>query len=154
MEQPSSPELFSLHIDPSTKSQLWETARWAKFLSIIGFILCALVILGGLFFGSLFSSFTSRREMYDAGIDPSGLGVVMAFIYIIVAVVYFFPCLFLYRFANKMKLALAGNVQDELNLAFQNLKSLFKYVGIITIIVLALYGLAILMGILGLAAGS
>jgi hypothetical protein len=154
MEQEQSHELFSLHIDPLTKSHLWETARWAKFLSIVGFVLCALIIVGGLFFGSLFSTFSNRSEMYEGGINPTGLGVTMVFVYIIVAVVYFFPCLFLYRFSTKMKIALNGNAQEQLNLAFQNLKSLFKYVGIITIIMLALYGLAIVIGLLGLAAAN
>ena len=53
-----------------------------------------------------------------------------------------------------MKIALHGNAQEQLNLSFQNLKSLFKYVGVITIIILALYGLILVLGILGLAAGS
>lgn len=153
MEQEQTQELFSLHIDPLTKSHLWETARWARFLSIVGFVLCVLIILGGVFFSSLFS-FLSNNEMYGSGINTTGLGVTMAFMYIIFAVVYFFPCLFLYRFSTKMKIALNSNAQDQLNLSFQNLRSLFKYVGIITIITLALYGLALVIAVLGLAARS
>ena len=52
MEQSHSQELFSLQIDPLTKSHLWETARWAKFLSIVGFVLCGLILIGGLFFST------------------------------------------------------------------------------------------------------
>jgi Family of unknown function (DUF5362) len=149
MEREHISELFSLQIDPVTKSYLFETARWARFLSIVGFVLCVLIILGGLLFGSVFSYFINA---YDTnGLNPTGLGVTMAIVYILVSVLYFFPCLFLFRFATKMKIALNGNAQEELNLSFQNLKSLFKYVGIITIIVLALYGLAFVIGILGLA---
>ena len=152
MEQESSHELFSLQIDPLTKSYLWEIARWAKFLSIIGFILCLLILLGGLFFSSSLSYFSAGNETIQDGVNPTGLGVTMAFVYIILVVVYFFPCLFLYRFSTKMKAALNGNAQDQLNLSFQNLKSLFKYVGIITIIFLAVYGLVLVLAILGLAA--
>ena len=76
----------------------------------------------------------------------------MAFFYLILAVAYFFTCLFLYRFASKMKTALSGNAQDQLNFSFQNLKSLFKYFGIITIIALAMYGLVLVLAVLGLAA--
>jgi hypothetical protein len=50
-----------------------------------------------------------------------------------------------------MKTALNGNAQEQLNLSFQNLKLLFKYVGIITIILLALYGLALVVAVLTLA---
>lgn len=155
MEQFHSQELFSLHIDPLTKSHLGETARWAKFLSIVGFVLCGLILIGGLFFSTVLGNLASRGEAYEgAPFSSAGLGATMAVFYIIFAVIYFFPCLFLYRFANKMKTALYGNAQDQLNLSFQNLKSLFKYVGVITIIILALYGLILVLGVLGLAAGS
>ncbi len=152
MEQESR-ELFSLQIEPITKSYLWETARWAKFLSIIGFIFCILILLGGLFFSSFFSYFARENgTVGSAEVNPTGLGVSMAFFYLILAVAYFFPCLFLYRFASKMKTALSGNAQDQLNFSFQNLKSLFKYFGIITIIALAMYGLVLVLAVLGLAA--
>ncbi|MGZ3959302.1 MAG: DUF5362 family protein, partial [Flavisolibacter sp.] len=72
--------------------------------------------------------------------------------YIIVAVVYFFPCLFLFRFSAGMKKALNSNSQDELDLAFQNLKSMFKYVGVITIIFLALYALGVIIAMFASAA--
>jgi uncharacterized membrane protein (DUF485 family) len=67
---------------------------------------------------------------------------------------YFFPCLFLFRFASKMKHALAANDQAQLNTSFQNLKSLFRFVGILTIIFLAFYAIAIVFGLLGAAAFS
>jgi len=155
MQQEQASELFSLQIDSLTKSHLWETARWAKFLSIIGFILCALIVIGGVFFSSLFSFVSGGSEMYEAsGISPTGFGVVMAFISILSAVVFFFPCLFLFRFSNKMKTALNSNSQNELNISLQNLRAVFKYVGVITIIVLAIYGLFFILAILGLAAAS
>jgi len=153
MEHEQTSELFSLHIDPLTKSHLWETARWARFLSILGFILCALIILGGIFFASIFNSFTGNSDVYGgAGLNPTAFGFAMAVVYILFAVVYFFPCLFLYRFATRMKTALNSNAQQELNISFQNLKSLFKYVGIITIIILVLYALVFVIAMLGLAA--
>jgi hypothetical protein len=155
MEQAPSQELFSLHIDPVTKSHLWETARWGKFLSVVGFVLCGLLLIGGLFFSTFLSTMAGRNQTYEGtGMSATGFGAAMAFFYIIFAVIYFFLCLFLYRFASKMKTALHGNSQEQLNLSFQNLKSLFKYVGVITIIILALYALMLVLGILGLAAGG
>jgi hypothetical protein len=151
MEQNSS--LFSLSIDPLTKAHLQETARWGKFLSIIGFIMCGLVAIGGIFFSTILTSFMSRSEGYEGtSFNATGLGAAMAFVYIIFGVIYFFPCLFLFRFSTQMKTALNANEQDRLNSAFQNLKALFRYVGIITIIVLALYGLILVIALLGVAA--
>jgi hypothetical protein len=50
------------------------------------------------------------------------------------AVVGFFPLLYMLRFANQMRTALDGNDQEKLNESFQNLKRYFRYFGIITII--------------------
>lgn len=145
-------QIFSLTIDPIIKSHLYETARWGKFLAILGFIVCALVVIVGLFFGTIFSSLVSRSEVsYEGNISTGSFGALAAVIYIIIAVVYFFPCLFLFRFSTKMKAALNGNEQMDLTLAFQNLKSLFRYVGVITVIVLAFYIIVIIFALLGAA---
>jgi len=151
MQQHSSQELFSLTIDPTTKVHLSETAKWARFLAIIGFIFCGLIVIGGILFASSFAAFLPS-DMPESSVATSGLGVAMAIIYIIGAAIYFFPCLFLYRFAQRMRIALAGNEQEDLNESFSNLKSLFRYVGIITIIFLAFYALFLLIMLLGYAA--
>ena len=151
-ENENQSQIFSLTIDPVIKSHLSETARWGKFLSILGFVICGLIVLVGLFFGTLFSSLVSRSEVsYEGNISTGSFGAMAAVMYIIVAVVYFFPCLFLYRFSTKMKTALNGNEQIDLTLAFQNLKSLFRYVGVITVILLAIYLIVILFALLGAA---
>jgi hypothetical protein len=145
-------QLFSLTIDPVIKSHLSETARWGKFLAILGFILCGLVVIIGIFFGSIFSMLASRSEVsYNSPVNSGSFGAMMAIVYVIIAVIYFFPCLFLYRFSTKMKTALNGNEQTDLTLAFQNLKSLFRYIGVITVIILAMYLIAIIFILLGAA---
>jgi len=68
----------------------------------------------------------------------------MIILYVGIAVIYFFPCLFLLRFANHMKNALNTDDQVTLNTSFQNLKIMFRYVGIVTIIIISLYILFIL----------
>ncbi len=152
MEQPLPSELFSLNIDPLAKSYLSETARWGRFLAIVGFIICGLVLILGVFFNSFFS-YLPRTG--DTGMENNfneifgALSTAMTTIYILFAILYFFPCLFLYRFSNKMKVALNTNSQQDLNNSFQNLKSLFKYVGVFTIIILAIYALAIILIIIG-----
>ena len=155
MEQETSTELFSLQIDPLTKLHLTEIARWGKFLSIVGFILCGLIILSGVFFGAFFNFLTGGTTTNQNDLPNAGISMVAgAFVYIIIATIYFFPCLFLYRFSSAMKTALNSNDQEYLSQSFQNLKSLFKYVGIITIIVIAVYALMLAIFVLRLAARS
>ena len=149
MEQNTS-NLFELQVDHQSNAYLRETAKWAKFLSIIGFIGCALIILVGIFAGSVMA--TTMGDM--AGGFGSGMGVVMAVVYILFALLAFFPYLYLYRFANQMQVALRNNDQAALTTSFGNLKSCFKFVGILTIIILAFYALALVFGVLGATMAS
>ena len=153
MEQNQSTPVSGLGIDTSSKFHLAEAARWAKFLSIVGFVVCGLVVILGIFAGSLFSSQTNKYASEFEGMNSigSGIGSAMAIIYIVVAILYFFPCLFLFRFANLMKAALAIDEQDSLIRSFQNLKKMFRYVGILTIVILTLYLILFLIVIAGAA---
>ncbi len=158
MEQQQGSSLFGLTVDQSGKAHLAEAARWARFLAIVGFVVCALVVLIGVFFSSFLGVLSNRYggdNPYGAVSFTPGMGAVMAFYYIVIALIYFFPCLFLFRFATKMKVALASNDQETLNTSFQNLKATFRYMGIVTIVMLVFFLLAFLVAFLGvMTAGS
>jgi hypothetical protein len=150
MEQTSS--LFSLSIDPITKAHLADAARWARFLAICGFVLLGLMLLFGIFMmigmSSEISSSISQEYGNNSMFGAMGMGVFVLG-WIISALIIFFPLLYLLRFANRMRASLNGNDQQELNNSFQNLKAYFKYLGIITIIVLAFYAIAFVFAIIG-----
>lgn len=142
MEETQSSSLFSLSIDPLTKAHLSETARWARFLAIVGMISLALMILFGLIYSIWISSMVDSMQN-QVGFQPraysTGLAAGSAFVFILMAVVGFFPLLYMLRFANQMRTALYGNDQESLNASFQNLKRYFRYLGIITIIGIGLW---------------
>ena len=142
--------LFGLGFDQSIKSHLAEAARWAKFLAIVGFVLCGLIVILSFFMGTILSSMGSYNDSDDVGLG-AGLGVFVTIFYLAIGVLYFFPCLFLFRFAVNMTAALNTNDQLNLNRSFQNLKIMFRYVGILTIVVLSLYVLAFVFGVIGAA---
>lgn len=158
MDQNQGTSLFGLSVDQTSKVHLSEAARWAKFLAIMGFIGCGLIVIIGLFFGSFFSMFTSgqyeRTSPYGDIGTSAGVGATVAILYILIALVYFFPCLFLFRFSTKMRAALAANDQEALNGSFQNLKATFRFIGIITLIILVFWVLAFIIGLLGAATGG
>ncbi|MGC4036884.1 MAG: DUF5362 family protein [Chitinophagaceae bacterium] len=139
MEENQSPSLFGLSIDQTAKSHLSEAARWAKFLAIVGFIFIGIIALAGFFAGSVIGTMMGNlpRNEY-AGPSAGMLGSFVSVIYVAIALVYFFPCLFLFHFGNKMKQALNANDQDALSSSFQNLKKMLRFLGILTIIGLAL----------------
>ena len=68
-------------------------------------------------------------------------------IYILLAGVYFVPITYLYRFSTQVKQAVENNNEEEYTTAFQNLKSLFKFLGIFTIVMLALYAVALVVAL-------
>jgi hypothetical protein len=138
--------LFGLNVDHFIKSHLSETAKWAKFLSIIGLIVCAFLVLGGIFAATILNTFQRTSGFREGFPVDSAAPVLVTVIYLIIAVLYFFPCLYLLRFANKMRTALASDNQESLTASFQNLKSLFRFVGILTIILLSFWVLVVVFG--------
>lgn len=132
-----------LQIDTIAHAHLAETAKWANFLSIVGFVLSSIIAIIALFAGTLLGSmsrgFGSSSSMIGAGF--------ITVVYLLIAALYFFMSLFLYRFASKMKTALYSNDQEYLNSSFMNLKSLYKLMGILTIIYLGFLALGLIVGI-------
>jgi hypothetical protein len=149
MEQNITPNTFTLQVDNGNIPYLAEAAKWAKFLSIVGFIFCALIILMGLFAGTLMSTMFSQFQTQAPGFGAIS-GTVIIVYYIVIAILFFFPCLFLFNFSSKMQTAIRNNDQVYLNTSFRNLKSLFKFWGILTIIWLCILVIAIIFaGIIG-----
>lgn len=116
-----------LKINNSIKENLITAAKWARFLAIIGF-----VFTGFMGIASLFVLVTAMA---------SGIGMLMfmAVVYIGLTVVMIFPALYLIRFAGSTEKGLNSNKQGEFDYGIQNLKSLFKFTGIYTIVVIVLY---------------
>ncbi len=77
-------------------------------------------------------------------------GAFLTVLYLAMAVLYFFPIYYLFQFSSKIKAALQTQSSELLEQAFSNLKSHYKFMGILLIIVLGLYAIALIFG--GLAA--
>ncbi len=131
MENQSAFESFEMHLTNEAQGFLRETAKWATFLSILGFILIGIFALVGL--GSLASGASVSRSVMP--IPASLIGI----IYILSALLYFFPVLYLYKFASAAKDAIASQNTQTLTRCFENLKSHYKFVGILTIIMIILW---------------
>lgn len=151
--QPQEPGLFGLTVDPVGRAHLVEAARWARFLAIVGFIGVGLVALVAIFGGSYIATMFTRSSQYnELGPDfTAGMTVGLIIYYLCIALLIFFAYLFLYRFAANMKIALREDNQDALNRSFQNLKILYRYLGILTVIGLALFAIFALFTIIGRA---
>lgn len=151
MEEAQTSPLFSLSIDPITRAHLTDTAKWARFLAITGIVLLSLAVLFTVLTLTVLPNTIFTGVSYNgAGQDEmtTNVKIVSAILMLIFFVIAFFPMWYLLRFAYKMKTALYSNDQEALNNSFLNIKRYFRYVGIIMIIVLAIYGLAFAMVII------
>ena len=121
-----------------------ETAKWSKFLSIIGFIGSGLMVIIGLFASAVMSSMFNTYGSGAGGFSSITFGIM----YVLMGALYFVPSLYLYNYSNKMKLALATSNAVELEEAFLNQKSLFKFWGVLTIVIISFYLLFAIFGLL------
>ncbi len=128
-----------IEIAQETLNNLNTTRKWTMFHAIIGFIFLGLFIVIGVITGIFLSAFNSGAT--SMGIPESLLEV----IFIILAIVYFFPVLFLFRFSKHAAHAVQTLDKQELHKAFQNLKSYFAYLGVLLIIVLSFYIVALIV---------
>ena len=127
MEEKSVFESFELEVKDEIKGYLSEISKWSYFLSIMGFIGVGLMVLAGIFIG-FFSGLNnlagSSNTLYNLGYSM-GIGL----FYIVLALIYLFPVIYLFRFSKRVKSALKLNSNEDFRIAFLNLKSHYKFMG-------------------------
>lgn len=148
MEQNQTSSLFELGVSSDAKSHLAEAAKWARFVAICGMICLVLVVVFGIIASLAVGKAANEYDAFyrEQGVSTAGLSAGMMIVYILIGLLYFFPLLFTLQFANKMKVALTSG--DDLMLAesFRSLKKTFRYLGVLTIIGLAFFVMAIVTG--------
>jgi len=122
-------------ITTEIREYLKETAKWAKFISILAFVFLGLGVIFSLGLSFFLGTALSELEGMGAGFSTTFISV----FYLIIIAIMFLPVLYLYRFASKMQVALANDDQIVLNESFMNLKSHYKFYGIFMAIVMGFY---------------
>jgi small-conductance mechanosensitive channel len=121
---------------PEAQEFLLETGKWAKFLGIVGYILAGLIVLAGLFFTAFMSAVP---HIPTATPMPKFLSSSLGFIYILLGVFHFFIARYLHQFGTRVIEGITYNNAETVSTSLGKLKSLFKLVGIATIIIISLY---------------
>ena len=142
MEEHSEMEEFELQLNESAKGFLKETAKWAYFLSILGYVGIGFIVLAAIFAGTLFAFIGNlSREM--SSFAAMG-GSFISALYLMIAAFYFFPVYYLNKFASNAKAALKKKDSQSLAASFEYLKSHYKFIGITALVILCLYALLII----------
>lgn len=129
----NSPESPKLEIGQETLKTLNITRKWTMFLAVLGFIFLGLMLTLGLITGTFLSAFSLSNKtpgIPDALLLAGFFGM---------AVIYFFPIFFLYRFSKHTSIAVTTLDSNELDKALKYLKRYFVYLGILLIGVITIY---------------
>ena len=134
----SSIQTETAPISNTSKSYLLECTRWSLFFVVLGFIFIGLMVIGAFALvavGASGSSYQSEQFFL--------IGVV----YLVLAILFIFPILYLLKFSSKMKAGLNQSNNKEIEVGFGALKSLFRFMGIMTIVIISIYILIILAAV-------
>uniref|UniRef100_UPI00404A21C0 hypothetical protein n=1 Tax=Flavobacterium sp. TaxID=239 RepID=UPI00404A21C0 len=148
----------NLQLNEQAVLALKESAKWTYFLSILGFIGIGFMVLLALFMTSIFSSLPDsfgNEYKNEFGFDPFGaVQTIFSVMYLLIAVFYFFPVFYLYKYAVGIKESMDTRSSDLLSNAFVNLKSHHKFLGITALVIISLYAFIFLIAIFALTLSS
>ena len=152
-EQNQQPEPVLLTITEDIRSFIYESSKWTRFLSIIGFVFTGLMVMLSLSVGAIMTSMNSMVGAQNNPYAALGSGFLTVLL-LISAAIYFYPSFILFKFSSAAKQAVLYGDQESLSEAMKKMKSVFKFWGIMAIIVLALYLLSILLAVVAKIAGA
>ena len=119
------------------------THKWARFMSILGFVSAGFMIVAGVLAGAI---------GIGAGQNEAA---VLLILYPALGLLYIIPSLHLYRFAKHGREFAAQNNPAELELALESNRAFWKFVGLLTAVMLILSVVMMVLAIgIGLAIPS
>ena len=122
-------------------SMLSQTKPWVRFISVMMFLGCGFMVLGGV--GLIIGSAAGGFGM------PGVTGFIIGGVYIVMALFYIVPAIFLWMYADRIKLFVQERSTGTLASALEAQKSFWKFVGIIMLIVIAIYAVIFVFALVG-----
>ena len=107
---------------------LRQTRPWVMFLAILAFIFSALALVGGLFI--MVAGFSAPGLKFPAAIGAVYMGL---------ALVYVYPGIKMWMYASAIGSLMATRSTSDLEAALAQQKGFWKFSGIATIVLIALY---------------
>ncbi|HKH61164.1 MAG TPA: hypothetical protein VKA49_10055 [Flavitalea sp.] len=129
-------DFFSFGIDAHSRELLKNSAIWAKIIAVVGFISAGVSVLT-----TVINKLAVNANIF-AAIGPITGSLIIAAITVSLN-------LFLLRFASNISDSLSNMNQQQFNSGASNLRIYFKFIGILVIIFLSLFLLAMLFFIMG-----
>jgi hypothetical protein len=155
MYQIATPHTQLSETDAATMRQM---AKWARFIGIFGLVASALMVLFAVLVNTMMSTVASRQlEAYGMPefFDLRFIGTLYSVGFFLAAAIYFLPALLLYQFGSRTLRSLAGEFRpDTFSNALHAHRRLYKFMGILLIIMLLFYAGILFLVVFGAMAGS
>lgn len=144
LEHQKHPQLI---VTEDMRSYIYDMAKWANFLGIVGFVISAFLLLAALTVGPTINANPEMAKMLGqlGAMDGTTISIVFLFYGLLI----FYPSLLMVRYAIKAKQGVLYGEQENLNEAMSRLKSLFKYFGVLAIVFIGLYVVTLFSAVLG-----
>jgi hypothetical protein len=122
---------------------LKETSPWLRFIGILSFIGCGFIFFGGIIAAIVLFAVSSLADEF--GEFPAGI---FGLVYAAAGVLIFFPARFIYSVGSKIRNYMLSRSDEDLEQAFKNNKSFWKFCGICSIVSLAFIPLGIIASVI------
>ncbi len=134
---------MNLQVDQEVRSHLNNSAKWTKFISIIVFIFCGILLIGGILGGSALVSLFDKASTGSIDFLFKLSGKVFIVIVIFIALIMAFIYYFLFNYAVKIRSALQNENVETFNKGLGSLKTFFIITTVFAILTLinSLYNL-------------
>lgn len=141
-----APDDRGAQVSDMAVEMLKQTRPWVLFLSIMSFIGSAFMFLGGIIVMVAGAFAPSNGPMPTAALGA---------IYIPMALLYIYPALKLWSYSSSINRLVASRTTIDLEAALAQQKSFWKFAGIVTIVMIALYAVVFIgLIVVGVAAAG
>ncbi len=134
--------VFTEHI----RSYMYDTARWAKFLAIVGFVISGLMVLMAMSMGAIIETGALNGTVYGSlgELGASTLTIVFVFYTLLI----FVPSFLLFKYATNAIKGILYLDQEAITESAKKLKGFFRFYGILMIVFIGLYLMSFISAII------
>lgn len=149
MEQPANPysspsaNLFGSSGQTSSQivtseviSQLQRTKPWTRVIGVVMWLMVALLLVGSLgFLVAMLAGLAAK----DTGTAQKGFMIGMGVAYFAISLLYIYPAIKIWGYGSAIKRLMASRSEPDLVKALDQQRSLWKFVGVLTLIAILIY---------------
>lgn len=144
--------ITALSFNSNAKDFLSQTAKWAKFLSIVSLIFAVILAVAAIMvlIVNLGVVASGSKNFQETSSYQVGYMIGSIFGCLLIGLLLFYPSIRLLQFAKQAKIAANSSDSNALKNCFKRLRSVFRFYGLVTIIGLVLYAVIIAAMLLGI----